>query len=115
MTDLNKDILSIEHIDDNDDYDGFVEYLNTNTEREKQNIINQVIINSESFLNEIDRKKDLHNEEKIPFIKYILSHTKKYDRQELESYELKYVKEIYDSLKKNSFISKLFNFLFNQK
>lgn len=112
---IDKKILSIDSDDDNENYDAFFNYLDDDTKRKKAHIANEFNQVGEKLLKEIERKKRLESEQKEKYIKYILKHSNSYDYEDLHSYELSDVKNIYDDIKtkRTPAIIKFFHFLFN--
>jgi hypothetical protein len=111
-----KNILSIDSDDDNEDYLKFSEHLNDDTKRKKNHIANEIEEIGQQLLNEIDRK----NKEKLQIVKkmipYILKNCNgKYDEEELIGYSFNDVQDIYDEIKeqKRPIIVKFFRFIFN--
>jgi hypothetical protein len=109
-------ILSIDSDDDDSDYKSFNEFTTSHTKRQKNQFVNEIELNGDRYTKEIDRKKKEKNAVKLKPIKYILKHSKSYDKEELISYDLVDVliieKEIKES--KNSVMKKLFNFFGTQ-
>jgi len=102
------------HLDEDNDevsYLEFSDFLENNSKREMKNAQNEITMMGDKFLREIDKKKEIESAKKIELIQYILKKEKdKYDYDELYSYELSDVREIYNGIKANkkSFIKFLF-------
>lgn len=112
----NKDILSINYDDDNEDYESFDEYLNEHTNRQKVVALNEIDKMGDELLNEIDRKKNNKELKKSKLIPYILKYcNNKYDDKVLLSYSFEDVLSIYNEIKeeRKPLIFKLFRFIFN--
>jgi acyl carrier protein phosphodiesterase len=108
-------ILSIDHDDDNENYDGFVKHLEEDTHRKKNRIAFEIEELGNNFIGEIERKNKLKKEKSNKLIPFILKYcSDKYSEKELEEYSYEDVKDIYDDLKNEhqSFFSKLINFIF---
>lgn len=110
-----KKIISIDSDDDDDDYEAFVNYLNEDSKRNKNKFIGEVQTKGNVLLDEINKKNKIKHKKKLELIKYILKRSDKYDRDELMSYDVSDVIEIYEEVKveKESFFSKFFHFFFN--
>ena len=99
-----------------DDIETMTQYLevsNIVAEHNKDHIAKTIIENGDSFLAEIDKRNKLREIEKEKYIKKILkSHKDKYTFEELKSYSLKDVREIYEIVdeENNTFIKKVFKF-----
>jgi len=91
-------------------------YLEDDTKRKKQKITSEFEENGLQFLSEIERKKKRNTLIQIKLIPYILKHCKDiYTEEELKSYSLEDIQDIYNKIKKenrNIFL-KFFLFLFN--
>ena len=113
---FDKKILSIDSEDDNKDYEAFSEYLKEDTNRKKNLTSKEINDIAENLLQEIERKKRNQTLKSQKLIPYILRHCdEKYTKEELLSYTYNDVQDIYNELKieKQSFISKIFHFIFN--
>lgn len=99
-----------------DDIDNITKYLevsNIVAEHNKEHIAKLIKDNGDILLYEIDKKKKLREIEKEKYIKKILvSHKDKYTKEELQSYNLTDVREIYNIIndEKKNFIKKIFKF-----
>lgn len=99
-----------------DDIETMTQYLevsNIVAEHNKDHIAKTIIENGDSFLAEIDKRNKLREIEKEKYIKKILkSHKDKYTFEELKSYSLKDVREIYEIVNEENktFIKKVFKF-----
>ncbi len=116
MSSKKDEILSIDHDDDNLNYDAFSLYLDDDTKRKKNKVIFEINNDGKQLLDEIDRKNKKRELNKIKLIPYILKHSNKmYNIDELKRYDLTDVQCIYDEIKTNrkSQIIKFFKFLFN--
>ena len=109
---LNKEILSIDHEDDADDYPEFNEFLNETTERTKKRDASEIFDMGDSFLSEIDHKKKQKHLESEPLIDYILSNTNKYSREYLNDLDHRDIQDIHSEVEyeNRSFWVKLFEF-----
>lgn len=114
MTKKKDNILSIEHDDDNKDYDSFVEHLKEDVDRRKSRLQSDIEENGEIYLLEIEQKKIRNEPIKKEYIQYILKKTKnKYSEKLLNAYSFEDVKDIYDELKsKKSIMRKIFKFFY---
>jgi len=113
---LDKNILSIDSDDDNENYEAFSEYLENDTKRKKNKTVNEIGEMGEVFLKEIDRKNKNNTIKSNKLILYILKNCDgKYDEKELKSYSFKDIKDIYTEIKiqRKPVIIKFFRFLFN--
>lgn len=99
-----------------DDINSIKEYLDLSSkvaEHNKELIAKIIIDNGDYFLSEINKKNKLREIEKEKHIKKILkTHKDKYTAQELKSYSLSDVRNIYDIVNEEnkSFIKKVFKF-----
>ena len=99
-----------------DDIETMTQYLEVSSivaEHNKDHIAKTIIENGDSFLAEIDKRNKLREIEKEKYIKKILkSHKDKYTFEELKSYSLKDVREIFDMVdeENKTFIKKVFKF-----
>ena len=64
--------LSIDHDDDRNDYNEFSKFLEEHTERQKRKTASEIIEMGDDYLAEIEHKKKVKQEEKKPYIKFIL-------------------------------------------
>lgn len=113
---LDKKILSIDFDDDNNDYKAFSEFLEDDIQRKKKQAISEIENLGELYLKEIDRKSKKNALKAKKLIHYILRHgDDKYSEEELLTFSLKDVTDIYNQIKleKRPFIVKILNFLFN--
>ena len=113
---MNKDWLSIDNDDDNDDFEAFNNFLNQHTERNKQKAFTEIEMFGDSYLKEIEWKKKKHDEKKDKLIPYIIKHCEgKYDSKTLMEYTYEDVLDIYDEYKKKNrtLFSKFIHFVFN--
>lgn len=111
-----KNILSIDFDDDNENYKAFSEYLEEDTKRKKNRASREIVEMGDVFLKEIDRKKKLQKEKISKLIPYIIKHCEgKYDEDELNTYSYDDVLTIYNEIvvQKRPVIIKIFRFLFN--
>lgn len=111
-----KNILSIDSDDDNENYEAFSEYLIEDTKRKKTRDANEIEKIGESLLKEIERKNKHKRIKANKLIPYILKNCDgKYGEEELNSYSFEDVQEIYNEIKirKRPFIIKFFHFIFN--
>jgi len=113
---LDKNILSIDSDDDNENYEAFNEYLINDTERKKGIAASEIEQIGEELLTEIEIKKTKQEIKKGEYILYILKHDDEiYSEKVLKSYSYEDVRMIYAELKKKNrpAIVKFFHFLFN--
>ena len=113
---LDKNILSIDSDDDNENYGAFSEYLENDTERKKNRAASEFEEIGEELLTEIEIKKTKQEGKKWEYILYILKYDDKtYSEKILKSYSYDDVRMIYAELKKKNrpAIVKFFHFLFN--
>lgn len=99
-----------------DDIESMTKYLEVSSivaEHNKDHVAKTIVENGELFLIEIDKRNKLREIEKEKYIRKILkSHKDKYTFEELKSYSLKDVREIFEIVdeENKSFIKKVFNF-----
>jgi hypothetical protein len=113
---INKNILSIDSDDDNENYLQFDEFLNDDTNRRKKKIANEFDEMGKIYLKEIEANKNRQTIEKVKLIPYILKYSEnKYTDEDLMTYSIEDVRDIYNQIKqeRSSFLSKLFRFIFN--
>jgi uncharacterized protein YfkK (UPF0435 family) len=113
---VNKTILSIDSDDDDKNYKAFSEYLEDDTKRKKNLTAREIQQVADNLVNEIERKKRNQALKSQKLIPYILRHCEeKYMEEELIAYSYNDVQDIYNELKveKQSFINKIFHFIFN--
>ena len=113
---FDKKILSIDSEDDDKDYKAFSEYLEDDTRRKKNLNAREIQEIADNLVEEIERKKRNQALKKQKLIPYILRYCdEKYSKEELMGYSYNDVQDIYNELKikKQSFISKFFHFIFN--
>jgi hypothetical protein len=113
---FDKNILSIDSDDDNENYEAFSEYLENDTERKKNLIASEFEEIGEELLTEIEIKKTKQEIKKDEYISYILKHDDNtYSEKLLKSYSYEDVRMIYDEIKNKNrpAIVKFFHFLFN--
>ena len=112
MKDYNRENISIDSQDDNENYDGFSKFLEEDTNLKKEFLLKNIAQNGELLINEIEKKKRNKEPLKKKYIAYILKHSDKFDDEELISYSFEDVRIIYLEIKsdKNLFkkIIKLF-------
>lgn len=110
---LTKDILSIDHDDDCKNYDEFTQFLEDHTERQKNVAASEILEMGEDFLNEIEHKKNVKEEEKKPLIKYILKKSNKFSEKYLLDLDYNDVHDIYKEMKyqNRSIFKKFIEFL----
>lgn len=112
---IDKNLLSIDSDDDDNNYIVFSEYLIEDTKRKKEIAVLEIEEVGVKLLKEIDRKKNLQNKEKDKHIKYIIKHSKNFEYHDLKSYDINDVRDIYRKLKEENqpIIKKFFHFLFD--
>ena len=113
---IDKNILSIDFDDDNENYVAFSEYLEDDTKRKKKKTAHEIEEMGNQFLKEIDKKNKNKSLKSNKLIPYILKHCdEKYSKDELKSYSFEDVQNIYKEIKieKRPVIIKIFHFLFN--
>jgi hypothetical protein len=111
-----KNILSIDSDDDNENYQAFSEYLDEDTKRKKNRTANEFEEIGNNLLKEIERKNKEKKRRATKLIPYILKHCDgKYGEEELNSYSFEDVQDIYNEIKirKRPAIIKFFHFIFN--
>jgi hypothetical protein len=111
-----KDILSIDSDDDNENYNAFFEYLEDDTQRKKRKTANEIDELGEQFLLEVERKKKNKILKSKKLIPYILKHSgEKYSENELLEYSFEDVQNIYNEIRveKRPVIVKFLHFIFN--
>lgn len=107
-------------IDENNDMSvlAYNKYLEEDADRRKKKTVSEFEELGGQYLNEIDKKKKRKQLTQIKLIPYILKYAGDiYDEDELKSYTLEDVQNIYDEVKdirkqKKSGITKFFHFLF---
>lgn len=112
---LDEKIISIDADDTNDvSYVAFNDFLEVNTMRKKNIDATHIEALGEKLIKEIEKKKIIQSKEKLKYSKYIAKHSGR-DIEDLMSYEISDVREIYNELRKSreSKIKNFFNFLFN--
>lgn len=109
-----KKILSVDSDDEEVDYNAFSKYLEDDTERRKKKTAEDIRVAGDELLKEIGKKKMIQTAEKLKYIKYITKHSI-HDSDDLLSYDINDVREIYNELRKvkESKIKNFFYFLFN--
>ncbi len=113
---MSKDLLSIEHDDDNENYEAFNEFLTEHTERNKKIAYSEIEMFGDSYLKEIEWKKKKDDKKKTKLIPYIIKHCEgKYDSKTLLEYSYDDVLEIYNEYRKENrtLLSKFIHFIFN--
>jgi predicted transcriptional regulator len=111
-----KNIISIDSDDDNENYEAFTQYLDEDTKRKKHHVAVDFNKTGEQYLKEIDRKKKVQKIDSQKLIVYILKHCNgKHGYEELNSYSYQDIKDIYNEIKqqRRPVIAKIFRFLFN--
>jgi hypothetical protein len=112
---FDKNILSIDSDDDNENYEAFSEYLEEDTKRKKNRTASEIEQSGDLFLMEIERKNKNRKLRLVKPIQYILKNCDgKYSEYELNTYSFEDVMDIYNEIKakKRPFIIKFFRFLF---
>ena len=113
---IDKNILSIDSDDDNNDYKAFSEYLEDDTRRRKNLTASEINQVADSLLKEIDKKNKNKTIKSNKLIPYILKRCDgKYGEEELKGYSFEDVQDIYNEIKieKKPAIIKFFRFIFN--
>ena len=94
----------------------YSKFLEETANNEKNSLALQFAKKGEMFLNEIERKKNANEMKKSKLISYIIKHSKlvMYNINELKSYSLEDVLEIYNTVKKENrwAITKIICFIF---
>ncbi len=111
-----KNILSIDFDDDNEQYEAFSQALTKDSERKKNSIAIEFNKKGEQLLKEIDRKKKNQTIKSKKLIKYILKYCNdKYNYEELNSYSYQDIYDIYIEIKekRKTLIIRFFRFIFN--
>lgn len=105
----NKEILSIEHNDDEKGYVPFSEYLENHTERVRKREADAIDAMGESLLMEIDHKNTIKDAIKEKQIKYIVKKTSKYSGEYLLELDYRDVLDIFNEVRyeNRSFWTKL--------
>jgi len=96
---LKYDELSIDHDDDEFNYNEFSQFLEEHTKRQKKRMASEIINMGEDFLSEIDYKKQIKQQEKKPHINYIIKKTNKYSEKYLLELDYNDVFKIYKEIK----------------
>lgn len=113
---MNKKILSIEHDDDNKNYEVFNDFLLNHTKTKKKVLLKEIEMFGDDYLNEIEWKKKKENEKKNKLIPYIIKNSiNNYNAQTLSKYSYQDVLDIYNEEKKQNqtLFTKIINFIFN--
>ena len=107
-------ILSINHDDDNKDYNLFNKYLEDDTNRKKSSVAMEIEQIGDQLLNEIENKRRKKKNKIEKLILYIIKNSN-YCVDELNSYSFDDVQKIYNEIKKEKkpIILKIFHFIFN--
>lgn len=113
----NKDLLSIGHVDDQENYEEFSDFLDSHTARQKHHIASEIEEIGEDCLKEIDHKKTVKEISQKKLIKYILKKSNKYSEEYLLDLDFNDVNDIHKELKyeNRSFFRKLWEFFFPPK
>lgn len=114
VMEIDNNLLSIDSDDDNDNYKGFSEFLEKDTERKKHKVATEITGWGDDLLFEIDNKKNRQNKEKMKYIKYITKHSKLYNKEQLLLFDILDVRQIYGELKNENKLKfkNFFGFLF---
>jgi len=113
---VDKNILSIDSDDDNDNYQAFSEYLEDHAKRQKNKTAHEIEQMGNLFLSEIERKNKIKKLKSEKLIPYILKHCDdRYGEEQLKSYSFEDIQQIYDEIKaeRKPMIVKFFHFIFN--
>ncbi len=111
-----KNILSIDHDDDNENYEAFSEYLKEHTKRTTRQFAFEIERDGDLLLKEIERKSKNKKLKASKLIPYILKNCDgKYSENELNTYSFEDIQDIYNEIKteNRSAIVKFFHFIFN--
>lgn len=113
MSNESKNMLSIEHDDDDENLEGFEKFLDENTYRKKHKQAEIISELGDDLISEIEEKKRRKLKELEPQIKYILKKSNKYTRKYLEELDYRDIPEIYNEIKEEnkSFLKKFIDFL----
>jgi predicted transcriptional regulator len=110
---INNKILSIDHDDDDMvDYKSFFEFSVEDTQRKQKKLAEEVNEIGDVFLKEIDKRKLSERTRKYKYAKYIVKHNKSFDINELLTYSIQDVVEIYNTIKEDRFFRKFLKFIF---
>lgn len=107
---------SIHYMDNDDDYDVFIKFLNDTNERDKNIIAHNINAMGNLLINEINNKRTVEIMRIKKLIPYILKHCNdKYSEEELLTYSLSDVNDIYNEYKEKNMniIIKFFKYLLN--
>ena len=112
---LNKEIISIDHDDDQENYEAFSQFLDDHTKRVKKREADVITTMGESLLNEIDHKNSIKDVTKKEQIDYIIKKSSKYSEEYLLELDYRDVTDIFNEIKyeNRSFWTKFLEF-FNQ-
>ena len=110
---VDKKILSIDSDDEGVDIKSFTIFMEDDTKRNKNKAANDFMEIGEDLLTEVEAKKLRQEIEKKKYVKYILRHSKKYIKTQLNSYSLEDVKDIYDETRSKRPLRKAIHFIFN--
>jgi len=113
---FDKKTLSIDSDDDNENYLGFEEFLEDDTNRMKKKIAREFEEMGDFYLKEKEINDNRSLVQKRKLIPFILKHSEdKYSEEDLLSFSINDIRDIYKQIKSNrsSFFSKLFKFVFN--
>ena len=108
----NKDILSIDFEDDQNDYDQFSKFLDEHTARQKNKAASEIEEMGDLLLSEIDHKKSKEDVSKKKLIKYITKKSDLYSAEFLMGFDYSDLQDMYDELKEKnrSIFKKLMEF-----
>lgn len=92
-------VISIDHNDDQEDYDGFLKLLQENTERVKNSQANKIFDMGDTLLSEIESKKKIKSKKAVSKINYIVKKSDNYSKEYLEELDYNDVENIYSEIK----------------
>lgn len=111
----NNNKISIDYDDNDDDFIGFIQLIETHTERQKNSFLSEIDRFGDVFIDELERKKKRELELKKEIIPIILKkEPNKYDYNVLLSYSYNDVRDIYNDVKakRGNIFVRLFKFIF---
>lgn len=113
---MTKDITSIDHVDDDKDYEKLDKVLTETTINRKQVLIKGIDIEGQKLLDEIDKKNKKIAKKRQEYIHFILVKSKdnELDEDELKELDIKELKPIYEKAVYDNrpFIKRFFEFIF---
>ena len=99
--------------DDSEDFSTYSKKITIYNKEIFNNIASDINISGDEYVKDIEKKKKRNGETKKTYSQYILKYSKNYDKEELDSFQLSEVTEIYEKIKaeRKPFALKLIKFL----